>query len=195
MRLLVKTMVLGLLVLVIAAASFAQGPGGGAFGEFREKHKYTFQLMQTVRHIGEIDKDPKYALKPDQAKRMLAVLKPLRAKPNLTQDQAKQALKDIKPILTVDQLNAMARIKPMPRGGQMRSGGASGGPPGGGQGRPRMDPSTMNNFNPFYTDPKAKDERATLRAKRWDVFYTKLERESKQTKQAPRTQRKTKSNK
>ncbi|MCE5197395.1 MAG: hypothetical protein ABFD54_00410 [Armatimonadota bacterium] len=194
MRLIGKTILPALLVLLTAGMCLAQGPGNrGAFSAFREKHKYTFQLMQTVNHIGMIDKDAKYSLKPDQAKRVLKVLKPLRKKPKLTQEEAKQALKNLKPIFTVDQLNAMSRIKPRPGGGQRMGGGQM---PGGGfrpsgdaqqgQRRPmmKMDPSAMNNFNPFYNNPKSKDEWSTRRSKRWNEFFSGLENKSKPAKQA-----------
>ncbi|MDO8585538.1 MAG: hypothetical protein Q7T82_00710 [Armatimonadota bacterium] len=178
------------LALALAAPAFAQGQGG-QFGQFREQHKFTFQLMQMVRHIGEIDKAPKYALSPGQAQQVLAVLKPLRGKPKLTQDQAKQALKDLKRVFTVVQLNAMARIKPAPRrGGPGFGAGGAGGPgssggPGGNMGsrpRTRMDPNAMKNFNPFYRNPKATDEWSARRAQRWDRFFSGLERKSKQAK-------------
>jgi len=189
--------VAAVLAALIATSALAQGPGsgGGQFGQFREQHKFTFQLMQMVRHVGEIDKDPKYALSPGQAKQVLGVLKPLRKKPRLTQDQAKQALKDLKKVFTVSQLNAMARIKPMPGAGRRGFGGGGPGGPGGpggsgGQGgpggnmgnRPRMDANAMKDFNPFYKNPKASDDMSARRSKRWDQFVSDLEKKSKRAK-------------
>ncbi len=118
------------------AGSGANGSGNGAsqFAQFRAEHKFTFQLTQMVRKIGQIDQDPKYALKPAQAKKILGVLKPLRSKPKMTQEQAKTTLKQLKSALTIDQLNAMARIKDRPGGrpGAGASGGQGMGRPGGG---------------------------------------------------------------
>ncbi len=171
------------LIALLAYAAVAQGQQGGQFAKFQEQHKYTFQLMQMARHIEEINKDPKYTLSATQAKQVLAVLKPLRTKPKLTEDQSKQALKTLKPIFKVDQLNAMARIKPP----QRRPGSGSGGPggyggqggPGGGQGnRPRFDPNAMKDFNPFYSKVDKKDPRSADRAKRWNEFFTTLEKKA-----------------
>jgi len=185
-----------LLVAAIAAAVFStavlaqQQPYGPAAG-FREKYKYTFQLMQMVRHIGEMEKDKKYALTPAQAKKVLAVLKPLRSKPKLTQDQAKQALKDLKSALTAEQLNAMARMRTRFRPGPP---GGAGPRAGGQQPQRRWDPNAMKDFNPFYSKAKVDDPRAKERQKRWNEFFSKLEQKAKSgaagapAKPAPRTQ-------
>lgn len=165
-----------------------QGPGG--FSAFRERYKYTFQLMQMVRHIAEIDKDKKHALTPKQAREVLVVLKPLRSKPKLTQDEAKQALKGLKKVFTADQLNAMARIKPTfrPGGGQRPPGSRPGQPSGRPQQR-RFDPNAMKDFNPFYAKPSADNPRAAEMAKRWNEFFSGLEKKAKLQK--PDAQRKT----
>lgn len=183
-----------LLVLLIAATSLAQGLGGqgnSQYSQMREKYKYTFQLMQMTRHMMEIDKDPKYTFTKAQAKKMLGVLKPLRSKPKLTQEQAKSVLKSLKPIFTVKQLNAMAKIRPPSHGGFNRRGGGYGGnqgspgvggSPGGGQpgaNRPRFDMNAMKDFNPFYSKAKPGDEFAAQRVKRWNQFFTTLEKKAK----------------
>ena len=184
-----------LLVLLSAAAGLAQGPGGppppmggqggGQWSQMRERSKYTVQLMQMTRHIMEIDKDPKYTLTKAQAKKVLVVLQPLRKKPKLTQDEAKSTLKKLKPIFTVKQLNAMAKIKPPHRGPGMPGGGyggPGGGPPGGGQpgaNRPSFDPNAMKDSNPFYSKVKAGDEFAARRAKRWNEFFTAMDNKAK----------------
>jgi len=178
----------GVLVL-FAAASYAQQPGGGAnpFAQMREKYKYTFQLMSMVRHIGDIDRDPKYTLTPAQAKKVLAVLQPLRSKPKMTQDQAKSALKGLKPIFTLAQLNAMARISSGP-GGRSGGGMGMGGPggPGGAPGgnaatRPRFDPNAMKDFNPFYAKASGNDF-AARGAQRWNAFFAGLQARAKGSK-------------
>jgi len=186
------------LLIAVAAGALAQPPGGGQQNPFREKYKYTFQLMQMVGHIQEIDKDKKYTLSADQAKKVLAVLNPLRSKPKLTQEQAKQALKDLKKIFNAGQLNAMARIKPKfsshgpgqgngqrpPGDGQQPSGNDPGGPGSGGA-RRHFDPNTMKDFNPFYA-PKAKtdDKSAQDRSKRWNDFFSAMEKKAKTAKAA-----------
>lgn len=177
---------LTVLTLLVASASFAQMGGGGQSSQFREEHKYTFQLMQMVHHIELIGQNPKYALTAAQAKQALAVLKPLSTKQKLTQDQAKQALKDLKKVFTVTQLNAMAKIKPPKRMGARPGGpGGPGGPgsPRGPQGdRPRWDPASMKDFNPFYTKVSKSDPMAMGRVKRTTDFIKSLEKKSKQTK-------------
>lgn len=168
------------LAIVFATSAVAQQPGGTQ-NSFREKYKYTFQLTQMVTHVGEIDKDKKYTLKPAQAKAILAVLKPLRTQPKLTQDQAKSVLIKLKKPLTAAQLNAMARIKP--KFGQRRPGGGQGGPGGQGNrppgGQRHFDPNAMKDFNPFYTKVDPKDTRAVERAKRWNDFFSALEKKAK----------------
>jgi len=193
----VRIIGLAMLALLISAASFAQGQQGGAFAQFREDHKYTFQLMQMVRHIGIIDKDSKHTLTPVQAKQVLSVLKPLSSKSKLTQDEAKQALKDLKKVFTVDQLNAMARIKPPQMGRRPGGQGGPGGPGGqGGPGGPgangnrqgnrmRWDPNAMKDFNPFYTKVSQSDPRSADRAKRWNDFYKSLDKKAKSAKPSP----------
>ena len=178
-----RILALTILTLFITGACLAQGQGGGQFSAFREEHKYTFQLMQTVRHIGDIDKDPKYTLSPAQAKQVLAVMKPLRAKPKLTQDQAKQALKYLKKIFTVKQLNAMAKIKAPQR--RMGSGGLGGpgGPGGPGRNtqgnRPQMDAAAMKDFNPFYAKADKSDPGTMGRAKRMNDMFSGLQKKAK----------------
>ena len=200
-----------LLVLLIAAAGLAQGPGGpppplqggqgnSQWSQMREKYKYTSQLMQMTQHIAIIDRDSKYTLTKAQAKKVLGVLQPLRKKPKLTQDEAKATLKKLKPIFTVKQLNAMAKIKPprrspgMPGGGYGGQGGGQGGPgggpPGGGQpgaNRPSFDPNAMKDFNPFYSKVKADDEFAARRARRWNQFFTTMDNKAKGKKPLPMT--------
>jgi len=197
-----RRIVLAGILMLFAAGSYAQQPGGGnPFAQMREKYKYTFQLTSMVRHIGDIDKDPKYKLTPAQAKKVLGVLQPLRSKPKMTQDQAKAALKALKPIFTVAQLNAMARI-PASAGGRRQGGGMGmggpggpgggrpGGPggapggnrpggPGGAAGRPAFDPNAMKDFNPFYAKAAPGDQFGARNAKRWDALFTGLQARAK----------------
>lgn len=193
-----KRMVLwtGVLLMVITAiAATAQPPPGAGgfqmtpemqrrmeeFRKWREAHKYTFQLTSTLRGLEMLDRDAKTKLTPAQAKKILAVLQPLRNKPKMTQDDAKKALKQIKAALTVNQLNALARFEAERRN---RRGGPQGGPGGGGMGmrpggmggpRPQMpNLSQMKDFNPFKPNPQMGPfgQRA---AEYWDHFFKGLQ--------------------
>ena len=174
------TIFTALLVIVFAATAFAQQQGSSQRNDFREKYKYTFQLMQMAGHMEEINKDKKYTLTSAQAKSVLAVLKPLRTQPKLTQDQAKSVLLKLKKPLTATQLNAMARIKPKVQqrrpSGQGAPGGQGNRPP---QGQRRFDANAMKDFNPFYTKVDPKDTHAVERAKRWNDFFAALEKKAK----------------
>lgn len=151
--------------------------------QMREKYRYTFELMRMVRHIQEIDKDKKYTLTPDQAKKVLAVLKPYRTKPKMTQEQAKQVLKSLKPIFTAAQLKAMENVKPSlqrrpsPPPGDRDKERPSGPPPAAGQ--RRFDPDAMKDFNPFYSKAPKGDKWAEERVKRMNEFFASLEKKAK----------------
>lgn len=157
------------------------GRGGGQFTQFREAHKYTFQLMGMAGNIGRLDKETKTPLTKAQAKAVLAVLKPLRAKPKLTQDEAKKALKGLKKVLTEKQLTEIGKMKPEDRRGGQRMGSGNGDRPrgegnGGGQ-RRRFDPDAMKNFNPF--NPSKDAPGGERSAKRWQEFFAALEKKAK----------------
>jgi len=196
----------GVLVMVVTAiAAVAQPPPGAGgfqmtpemqkrmeeFRKWREAHRYTFQLTSTLRGLEVLDRDAKTKLTPAQAKKILAVLQPLRNEPKLTQDKAKNALKQIKAVLTVNQLNALARYEAdrrnrrggpggggmgMRPGGMGGPGGAPGARPGGpGGARPQMpNPSQMKDFNPFKPNPQLGPfgQRA---AEYWDSFFKGLQ--------------------
>lgn len=203
---------IGMLLMVITAiAATAQPPPGAGgfqmtpemqrrmeeFRKWREAHKYTFQLTSTLRGLKMLDRDAKTKLTPAQAKKILAVLQPLRNKPKVTQDDSKNALKQIKAALTVNQLNALARFEAERRNrrggpGGGTGGGGMGGPPGGAPGtrpggaqgarpgapsgsRPQMpNLSQMKDFNPFKPNPQMGPfgQRA---AEYWDNFFKGLQ--------------------
>ena len=169
------------LAVVLAVAALAQQQGGSSqFSAMREKYKYTFQLMTMVRHIEEVNKDKKYTLTSTQAKKMLAIFTPWRSKPKMTQDQAKGVARKLKTVLTVNQLNAMARIKPHVGRGPDRGRGPGGGPPRDPQaGGRHFDPNAMKDFNPFYSKVPKGDTRAAERAKRWNEFFAALQKKAK----------------
>ncbi len=196
-----------------AVACSAQQPGArpgrqgssAAFAEFREKHKNTYELTDTVQKLSEMDKDKRYTLTQAQAKSILSVLKPLRSKPKLTQNEARLALAGVKKPLRQVQLNALSATRPSTRPGG-RQGLAAGPRPGDGptQYRPRpdgarqdnrqqpgasnrpnartenraFDPAAMQNFNPFYSKATSSEPRSAQRARRWDAFFNSLERKA-----------------
>lgn len=167
---------------ILATMAIAQPPGPTSGPPQRDN--YTFQLMRMVDNIAELDKDKKHALTAAQAKRILALLKPLRQKPKLTQAQAKQALASLKKVFTADQLNAMARIKPKFQPGRRPNQGPPPGGPGGPppgpppdfkSGGPHPGPNAMQDFNPFYTKAPKGDKRAEEQVKRMNEFFRGLE--------------------
>ncbi len=202
------TLYISAFVVMAAMAAVAQPPPGAGgfqmtpemqrrmeeFRKWREAHKYTFQLTSTLRGLEMLDRDAKTKLTPAQAKKILAVLQPLRNKPKMTQDDAKNALKQIKAALTVNQLNALARFEAErrnrrggPGGGMGMRPGGMGGPPGGAPGarpgapggpggaRPQMpNLSQMKDFNPFKPNPQMGPfgQRA---AEYWNNFFKGLQ--------------------
>lgn len=130
------------------------------FTQFREEHRYTFMLMQSAGGIGRLEEGQTHVLSAAQAKQLLAVLTPLRSKPTLTQDEAKDTIKAIQSILTAEQREAISTMRPERDRQQGGPGGAGMGrpsgqrPPGGGRRMP-MDLDAMKNFNPFNTSQKS----------------------------------------
>jgi hypothetical protein len=115
------------------------GPGGGfnpgmmrQFQQFREKHKYAFQLSGWLGALGRAHSEPGAAISASQAKRLIAVISPWSHKPEMSEDQAKGVMKSVKGVLTLNQLNAIAKIQAEQR--QRMGGGGRGGFGGGGGG-------------------------------------------------------------
>ncbi len=142
-------------LVAVAALARAQGPGRPEdrratpspemrqrmeqFRKFREEHKYTFQLTDTVVALGELEKQNRHALTPAQARKVNTVLARVRKQPKLTQEQAKQALKDLKAPLSERQLTEIGKItKQMSerRGRPDGAGPRPGGRPDGAAARP-----------------------------------------------------------
>jgi hypothetical protein len=164
-----------MLICVGIASAQQERPGmSGPFAQFREQHKYTFQLMRMVRGLGELEQAKKAPLTKDQAKKILKVMTPLRKQPKLTQDQAKSAMKQIKSVLTSKQLTELGKMNPdrrrfqqadqgnRPR--QMRMAGQ----------RPKFDMSKMKDFNPFNASAMKDNQRAARGRKQVDEFYKGL---------------------
>lgn len=158
------------LTIAWATASNAQAPGPGALGgppgmgrggmmmspEFRDK----FQLMRLQRGITQLNAKPETALTAAQAKKILAVLVPLRSKAKLSSEEAKTAVAKIQRVFTLAQVDAMSQMRP---GGQrqgmgQRPGVNGGGNMGPGQNR-QMGPGgqrpAMNGAGPGQRGPNA----------------------------------------
>ena len=152
------------------------GAMGGQFAQFREAHKFTFQLTSMVGNIAQLDTDGVAPLTPAQAKTMLGILTPLRTKASLTQDEAKETLKALKQVLTEQQLTEIGKMKPRrsTRGGQGQGMRGSGGH------RPNFDPNAMKDFNPF--NPKGGAPTAQQSQQRWNTFFAALGKKAKSAK-------------
>lgn len=127
------------------------GPGGGgfqmspaarakmnAYRKFNENHRNYREIGFTLRALPDFDKDPKTKISKAQAKQILAVINKWSPKKALTDDQARQANKELTGTFTIAQIKKMAT---MPRqggrggpGGGGGGGGFGGGRPGGGGG-------------------------------------------------------------
>ena len=105
------TAAIALLALGNAQTAHAQGGFGGGGGGFqpppemmakikkwqawRQSHPHISALGQTMRGMGELDKNPATQITKPQAQAILAAIKPWRSKPVMTNDQALQVNKAI----------------------------------------------------------------------------------------------------
>ncbi len=152
--------------------------GGSDMQQFREDHKFTFQLTRFVGNISRLDKETDTPLTQDQATKILAQLEPLRKATSMNQDEAKDNIKKLQAILTTDQRDNIAKMKERKRkfngpGGNSAPGGQNGGgQAGAGQGgqagaRRGGTPQMVQNFNPFASGESRS-------AKRWDKYFAEL---------------------
>lgn len=95
------------LAIFTGSACFAQGLSSSS--KFREEHKYTYELMQTVQQMGAVSRSSRAGLTSSQAKQALAIIDPLKKQSTLTQRQAQQALKKLQPIIAASQKNELSR--------------------------------------------------------------------------------------
>ena len=154
------------LALVLTGTALAQNPMNltpeqqailqakrKAWEKWRENHKNITALSQTLMGLGQLESDPKTAITPEQARKILPVLKTWRNKKVMTNEQALQVNRALTAPLTEAQLKRIATAPRFGRGGPGFGGGAR---MGGGQGpggqRPRFDISRMpdpRDYNPL----------------------------------------------
>ncbi len=167
-----------LLSLAYAADAPRTRPGGRV-----ELHRpnSTMMLLHTVFRIDQLDKIKGYSLTPEQAKKTLDILKPLRSKSKLTQDEAKKKLDALNGVLTASQTKQMAKIKPV-RPSTRKS--ATGGKPESASKATRRPPPHRPpaDFNPFYSKNETKDDFVKELKKRLDEFFSGMEKKAKQVK-------------
>lgn len=160
----------------------------------RSGRAQTVQLLGMVMRIMQIERSGEHVLTADQARRVLAILKPLRTKDKLTDGEAGKALDSLKNALTADQLKATADMGPrfssgrrpdqggtsptgMPRPDRPRPNGPTG-PPRAENGQRPAGPRMLD-FNPFASKAPAGNERANMMVKMMDEFFAGLEKKAK----------------
>lgn len=162
----------GACLAILASTAFGQGMFGNltpqqqaqlqakqkAWQRWRDNHKNVNSLQQTMMGFQVLEKDPKTALTPAQAKVVVPILKAWRKKPVITDDQARAVNKQLGGVLTDKQLKAIASAPRPGQGGRGFGGGArmGGGAAGGASGRaPAFDISKFpdpTDYNPLNPD-------------------------------------------
>lgn len=196
-----------LAALVIAATPALMPPAQAQFGgqmppeaqakinawrTWRENNKNIERLTRTLLSIGELEKDPQTALTKDQAKKIVATIKPWRSKSAMTDDEARQVNRAINSVFTEAQIKALATAPNLMAGGRGFGGGTrpGGGPGGGnrpgGQGGPAFDitkmpdPKPYNPLNPDSSPFKTMSpERHQQMKARFTTLMSKLEAKAK----------------
>ncbi len=129
--------------------------GPEALRKFHEQHRYTFLQLLTMATEGlvECERWKSTAIRADQAKKILSVIQSLKAKPRLSQDQARSSIRDLHRVMDHSQAARMDRA--VREAGQrvmrLQSDDArrkqSEQRPSGSLAA--FDPARMKNFNPF----------------------------------------------
>jgi hypothetical protein len=213
-----KLVVPALAALALAPAANAQPPGGGQgggnftpemraqfqkFRKWQEANKNVVQLGRTFRRFRQLEENPKTQLTKEQARKILAVVKPWRRKPVMKDEEARKVMTQLTAPLSVPQLKAISQSES--RGGRGGGGGGAGfgggrpggggpgggagfggggrpggGGPGGGGGFRMPDPKPYNPLNPesspFY---KADPQRGARMVQGFNEMMAKLEARAK----------------
>jgi polyhydroxyalkanoate synthesis regulator phasin len=131
-----------MMAALVTGPVMAQGGMGGfqmppeltkAMDKMRTARKNRMMIGRTVRAIAELNKDPKTALTKDQAKKVTAVLDKWAAKPDMTEDQAKQVSKELTAPLSTN-ISQIKKLAVEMQANNRMGGGGGGGRPGGGGG-------------------------------------------------------------
>jgi hypothetical protein len=185
------TLAAGLLMASGGVAIQAQGPGGwggrgpgGGMG-MRDRNSPKGRLSSLWRNLGELQKS-KAALSKDQARKVVALVRPWSSRPRMTDVEAQSLYTKMSAVLTAGQRDTMKKMAVARRnamGGPGGPGGPRGGGPGGPGGRggwggpggpgggPGMDPQRMQQMrqqmqkmqgfmrtvNPFYPPTNYKE--------------------------------------
>lgn len=178
-------------------------PSGAKPGQARQEPRRAgsaMQLIQMTRGIAELEKNEAHRLTAKQAGQLLEILTPLRSKPKLTEEDAAKALNALKRVFTTDQLNLVTQMRPRrpirerpdrpnsdnppPRTDGTRNAPPAGPPPpppGNTGTRPRFDPDTFRDFNPFYSKALTESAFEQERVKRVDDFFAMLAERAKRS--------------
>jgi hypothetical protein len=149
-----------------------------------EDRRAVFSLVRRVMGIARLEEEGQQPLTPQQAKSILALLKPLRTQATLTGAQATRVLNDLNALLTSaqrEELDSAGERRPQgdrPVGGpQNMEGRRPSGPPS--ERRPGgMRGPGMMEGNPF--NPPADNPMAARMAERWQALYAALEAKAKE---------------
>jgi len=142
--------------------------GAGGFSQFQESHKYAIMLMKMASNIGRLETETDAPLTSQQARSILAVLTPLRQRPSLSEDEAKDAVKGLKSALTAKQLTELGKMRQPQRRSQ------SGQRPQGAGQNHRFDPNAE--FNPL--NPRGSNPMAARSAKRIEALFDGLKKKA-----------------
>ena len=155
--------------MIIPACVWAQGAGGfGGRSAMRNNPKT--RLGGLMRNIGNLEKERKAPLSKDQARKVVAAVRPWQSKPKMSEAEAKSLYMKLNAVLTTKQKNELDKMAAQNRrfgGGGGRRGGGWGGGAGGNrpnaaqmqQMRQRMQKMQgfFKTYNPFYPPTKYKE--------------------------------------
>lgn len=156
-----------------------------AWEKWRENHKHVSALGQTVMGLMNLDTDPKTAITPEQARKLLPIFKTWRNKPVISNEDALKVNKALTEPLTDGQLKKIATAPRFGRGGPGFGGGArmgSGPQAGGGGQRPQFDVSKIpdpKDYNPLNPDSLPFEGMRAMAKQRMDKFVASLAAKAK----------------